>query len=271
MLTPMGTLLNYLLRKKHVGKAAGSKLPRHDDALLAAITAYQDKLTLVHFQSARVALSCEAVTAGWQNLPPPDARQAFEAFLNEWTQLRYDLCFEFVALRIAYDALAKVIVRTFPATAQGKAPKESFRKLLFWFEKHGDQRGAPRHVVDPVCARRSSFLQLRGLRDEFVHWDDDTLIVQMSDGEIGFQVVGNAYPWVPLQNPGRQSAHPLNSTLRRIILDHLELAFEIEALTLNRQSQPVRAPGSVSMLPAALSELYGLDCINTYGVEQFHT
>jgi hypothetical protein len=201
----------------------------------------------------------------------PPAREKFEEFLEQWTELRYDLCFEFVALRMAYDALAKVIVRTLPAKVQGTLPEQSFRKLLFWFEKHGRQQGAPRPVADAVWARRESFQQLRALRDEFVHRDDDTLIVRMADGEIGFQVVGDKYPWVRLDTRAGRGVHPLKPTLKRIIADHLELAFEVEALALARETQPVRVPGSVTMLPAELSELYDLDRINTYGVEQFHT
>jgi len=269
--TPMGTLLNYLQQRTHIASVTGSPPCAHEAALLAAVKTYQDKLTLVHFQSARVARACKAVKHRWKNLPMPPAHEEFEGFIELRTQLRYDLCFEFVALRIAYDALARIIVRVLPTRVQGKAPENSFKDLLVWLEDHGKQQGAPSEVVDAVCGRKDSFLQLRYLRDEFVHRDDDTLIVRMRDGEIGFELTGDRYPWIPLENRADQNVHPLKPTLRHIIIDHLELAFEVESLTLAGQPQPVRVPGSITMLPAELSELYDLDRINTYRVEEFHT
>ncbi len=270
MLTPMGTLLNLLVERKQVAAVAGPHFFPYQDALLAAVKAHQDKLTLVHFQSARVARSCEAVKHRWKDLAMPLAHEEFEGFLEEWTQLRYDLCFEFVALRIAYDALAKVIVRTLPANLKGTVREQSHKKLLTWLEKHGAAKGVPPKVMDAVCRRKTSFLLLRHLRDEFVHRDDDTLIVRMPDGGIGFELTGDGYPWIPLENRADQSVRPLKPTLRHIIIDHLELAFEAESLTLAGQPQPVRVPGSITVLPAELSELYSLDTINTHEVEQYH-
>jgi hypothetical protein len=270
MPTPTGTMFQCAQQREYVARAGRTTLSGHEIALLAALKTYQDKLTLVHFQSERVARSCTALKRCWDGLVVSSGHEEFEGFVKEWTQLRYDLCFEFVALRIAYDALARVVVRTLTPKLQGKAPERSFRRLLEWLEEHGRQKGVPPEVMAAVCGREESFKKLRDLRDKFVHWDDDTLIVRMADGELGFVVTRGGYPWVPLEKRAGEGVHALKPALSQIIRDQLELAFELESCYLAAQRPPVRVPGSTTALPAQLRELYGLHSLNTYGVERFH-
>ena len=269
MLPPFHVLAETLRILRRVNRKSKSPPPFCPTQVVHASKNYRDKLSLLRFQSERLMLSYKALQNAWRTFRTTEGSPGFAA---AYQRLSYDLCFEFVALRICYDALAWILRPLLPKKLRGKVPNHSFHDLACWMQKNGTSQGAPDEVVQILTSAWPAFRELRALRDGFVHQTSNTWITRRRNSQFAFALPGTqpevcrAGLFAVMRVP-KESQIPVKAGVRKYIKSHFETAFRMEAWALKHQQASVKVPPCWSELPPCVADLYRYNRIRTFGVE----
>lgn len=250
MLPPMHVLADSQRAKRDVSAATQRTLFGFKPALLRVAETYGEKLALLAFQSERLMRAYNDLRGPWSNRPDPDQ---INHFATASQRLAYDLCFEYVALKIAYDALGKVIAQL---VLPYKIKDKNFTKAANSLAKKRAAKKVPQQLIDPVISQRTAYDELDDFRTEFVHRSRRTLIFKLRNGHLAFNLKGH-------------KPAPIKTTVRRHIRTHFELAFQVEAYAMSQERIPPHVPTCMFVLTPAVADLYRPDKIRTFGIERF--
>ena len=253
MLPPMHVLAENQQQKAHVNRIAKRPVRGSDRGLLCAANAYGDKLRLLAFQSDRLMHSYAELQREWR--VPFDPRR-MNPSATPRQRLAMDLCFEYVVLKIGYDALGKVIKRLMPDRLHGQVSDSSFTDVATWLRKNGKQRGVPEPIVEAVVSRHVAYESLDDFRNRFVHRSSRAMVSKMRNGQLAF-------------NLDRHTPVPIKTTVRKHIRTHFELAFQVEAHAMSEQSPAPHVPGCMFLLSHSVADLWRPESIRHFGIEQF--